>query len=69
MGIGMVAMVVMVVMTSTHRNRDSIGLTGARAFLRTQSAGFREPLNVVMVTGLVKSNFLLKAQHLSSVFT
>ena len=69
MGIGMVAMVVMVVMTSTHRNRDSIGLTGARAFPFTETAGFRETLNVVMVTGLIEAHLLFKAQHLRPVFT
>ena len=71
MGVGMVPMVVvvMVVVTMAYRNRDAIGLTNPCAFLFTESTGFREPLNVVMVTGLIKSNFLLKAQHLSSVFT
>ena len=67
MGIGMVAMVVMVVMTSTHRNRDSIGLTGTRAFPFTETAGFRESLNVVMMAGLIESDFLLKPQDLSPV--
>ena len=67
MGIGMVAMVVMVVMTSTHRNRDSIGLTGTRAFPFTETAGFRETLNVVMMAGLIESDFLLKPQDLSPV--
>ena len=69
MGIGMVAMVVMVVMTSAHRNRDSIGLTFTRAFPLTECAGFCEPLNVMMVTGLVQSHLLFKAQHLRPVFT
>ena len=67
MGIGMVAMVVMVVMTSAHRNRDSIGLTGTRAFPFTETAGFRESLNVVMMAGLIESDFLLKPQDLSPV--
>ena len=78
MGVGMVPMVMVVsmrmlmamvvMMTVAHRNWDAIGLTDPRAFLFTESTGFRKALNVVMVTGLVKSHFLLKAQHLSSVF-
>ena len=66
----LMAMVVMMVvmMTVAHRNWDAIGLTDPRAFLFTESTGFRKALNVVMVTGLVKSHFLLKAQHLSPVF-
>ena len=52
MGVGMVPMVVvvMVVVTMAYRNRDAIGLTNPCAFLFTESTGFREPLNVVMVT-------------------
>ena len=62
-----VLMVVMV--SSADRNRDSIGLTGARAFPFTETAGFRETLNVVMVTGLIEAHLLFKAQHLRPVFT
>ena len=78
MRVGMVPMVMVVsmsmlmdmvmMMTVAHRNWDAIGLTNPRAFLFTESTGFRKALNVVMVTGLVKSHFLLKAQHLSPVF-
>ena len=78
MGVGMVPMVMVVsmsmlmdmvmMMTVAHRNWDAIGLTNPRAFLFTEGTGFRKALNVVMVTGLVKSHFLLKAQHLSPVF-
>ena len=78
-GVGMMPMVVAVTMTvlmneimvvmvtSAHRNRDSIWLTGTRAFPFTETAGFRESLNVVMMAGLIESDFLLKPQDLSPV--
>ena len=74
-GVGMMSMVVAVPMTvlmvvmvsSADRNRDSIGLTGARAFPFTETAGFREPLNVMMVAGLIEPDFLLKTQDLRPV--
>ena len=50
----MVMLMGMVVMVaSADRNRDAVGLANPRAFLFTESTRFREPLNVVMVTGLV----------------
>ena len=64
----LMAVVMIVMVPSAHWNRDAVGLTDTRAFPFAECTGFREPLYVVMVTGLIKSHFLLKAQDLSPVF-
>jgi len=49
----LMAVVMIVMVANAHGNRDAVGLTNTRAFPLAKCAGFREPLNVVMVTGLI----------------
>ena len=73
MGIGVVSvsmlvrMIMAVLMPSTQRDRDAVGLTRTCALVFAELTSIGEALNVVVVTFLCQANLSLEAKNLSPV--